>query len=257
MSDYTRTAPQKVLITGATGGFGQAFAHRFDAAGTQLVLQGRSKEKLEALAATLRQTPTLIIHNFIQDENSQSHIETCFDAAKECDLLINNAGGALGADKFQETAEEDLLNVIMLNVTGLVALTRFLLPHMTARQKGHVINIGSTAGNWPYPGGHVYCAAKAFVHQLSLALRGDLTGTNVRVSTIAPGMAETPFSLHRFNGDVEKAAAVYADTKALSAADIAEAVYWTATCPAHMNVNSMEIMPTKQSFGMLTVERNK
>lgn len=127
---------------------------------------------------------------------------------------------------------------------------------MTANKRGHIVNIGSMAGNWPYPGGHVYCAVKAFVKQFSLALRADLGGTNVRVTNIGPGMAETAFSLNRFKGDKEKADAVYANTAPLTAEDVAETVVWSACLPQHVNINTLEVMPTMQSFSALAVERH-
>ena len=146
--------------------------------------------------------------------------------------------------------------MIEINNTALVRLTRLILPGMIARKKGgHIINIGSIAGSYPYPGGHVYCAVKAFVKQFSLSLRADLQGTNIRVTNIEPGLVETQFSLVRFKGDKEKAAAVYANTTPLTADDIAESVFWAATLPPHFNVNRMELMPTVQAFGGLTVER--
>ena len=178
------------------------------------------------------------------------------DDFKDVDVLINNAGGALGLDKVHEANLDDWENMIEMNNTSLIRITRTLLPNMVERKKGHIINIGSIAGNWPYPGGNVYNAVKAFVKMFSLSIRADLTGTNVRVTNIEPGIAETPFSVARFKGDTEKAAAVYADTTPLTADDIAETVTWAATLPEHVNVNTMEVMPTKQTFSPLHVERD-
>ena len=146
--------------------------------------------------------------------------------------------------------------MIEMNNTSLIRISRLVLPQMVAAKSGHIINIGSIAGNWPYPGGHVYCAVKAFVRQFSLALRSDLLGANIRVSNIEPGMAETPFSLNRFKGDAEKAEAVYANTAPLTAEDIAETVFWTATLPAHVNINTLEVMPTKQTLAAFNIERD-
>jgi len=172
------------------------------------------------------------------------------------DLLINNAGGALGLDKIFEAELEDLDMMIETNVKALTRITRLILPEMVKRKRGHIINIGSGAGNWPYPSGHVYCGTKAFVKQFSLAMRADLQGTNIRVTDVEPGMVETQFSLVRFKGDAEKANAVYANTDPLQAEDIAETVTWIATLPEHVNVNTIEVMPTKQSFSPLAVERH-
>ena len=253
---YPTHTPQIVFITGATGGFGTAMAKRFAAVGSKIVLHGRNQEKLDKLAAAL-DTET---HTVCFDITKKDEILNAIDAIpadfKDIDLLINNAGGALGLDKFQDAALEDLENMIAMNNTSLIQITRKFMETMITNKKGHVINIGSIAGNWPYPGGHVYCAVKAFVKQFSLAVRADLEGTNIRVSNIEPGMAATDFSLNRFKGDKEKADAVYANTAPLTAEDIAETVFWTACLPAHVNINTLEVMPTKQSFSAFAVERD-
>lgn len=253
---YQNYTPSIVFITGATGGFGVAMANRFAAAGSKLILHGRNADKLEKLCADI-DAETYPIFFDITDKDQMlkaiSHIPHEFE---NIDLLINNAGGALGLDKFQDADLDDLENMIMMNNTSLVQITRQILPIMTSNKKGHIINIGSIAGNWPYPGGHVYCAVKAFVKQFSLSLRADLAGTNVRVSNIEPGVAQTSFSINRFKGDVKKANAVYANTTPLTAEDVAESVFWTACLPPHVNINTMEIMPTKQSFNPLSIERD-
>ncbi len=252
---YPNYTPSVVFITGATGGFGVAMAKRFAAAGSKLILHGRDAEKLDKLCVDNNAE----IHPIIFDITNKNEILEAIDAIpndfKNIDLLINNAGGALGLDKFQEADLDDLENMIVMNNTSLIQITRQILPLMTANKKGHIINIGSIAGNWPYPGGHVYCAVKAFVKQFSLSLRADLVETNVRVSNIEPGIAETPFSLNRFKGDAKKANAVYANTIPLTAEDIAESVFWTACLPPHVNINTMEVMPTQQSFNPLAIER--
>ena len=244
------------MITGATGGFGVAFAKRFANAGCKLVLHGRNAAKLDALCDTLDVPVHKLVFDICDREETAKQINAIPDDFKNIDVLVNNAGGALGLDKAQEADIEDWENMIEMNNTSLVRITRLVLPNMVARKRGHIINIGSIAGNWPYPGGHVYCAVKAFVKQFSLAIRPDLQGTNVRVTNIEPGMAETPFSVNRFKGDEEKAATVYAGTTPLTAEDIAESVFWAATLPEHVNINSLEIMPTKQSFSALAVERD-
>jgi len=254
--NYPSHHPQRVFITGATGGFGKAFVQRFDAIGAKLILHGRNQEKLEKLAENISSEYHLLTFDLKDRNGIEKAIESIPDEFKPIDLLINNAGGAFGLDKFQEAPMSDLLDMIEMNNTSLIQISRLVLPQMIKAQSGHIINIGSISGNWPYPGGHVYCAVKAFVQKFSLALRSDLVGSNVRVSNIEPGMAETPFSLNRFKGDTDKAAAVYAKTTPLTADDIAETVFWAATLPPHVNINTLEVMPTKQSLSAPNVERN-
>ncbi|UEM23446.1 SDR family oxidoreductase [Skermanella mucosa] len=256
---YANNAPHKpgmVLITGATGGFGSAFARRFAAIGSKLVLAGRRADRLKALRDELKTD----VHTVEVDVRDRRAIEQAFGSLpagfNEVETLINNAGLALGADPAQKSDPDDWETMIDTNDKGLVFCTRALLPGMIERGRGHVVNIGSTAGNYPYPGGHVYCASKAFVKQFSLALRADLQGTGVRVTNVEPGMVETDFSLVRFKGDAEKAGKVYADTTPLTADDVAEAVFWAATLPPHFNVNRLEIMPTTQAFGPLSIHRS-
>jgi 3-hydroxy acid dehydrogenase / malonic semialdehyde reductase len=247
--------PETVLITGATGGFGQAFARAFAALGSRLILHGRSLEKLRDLERDLT-TPHLSLGFDLRDTGATARaIKNLPPAWQTIDLLINNAGGALGLDAAQTSDLDDWDTMVDVNVRGLLQMTRLVLPGMIARGRGHIINIGSTAGTYPYPGGHVYCATKAFVAQFSLALRADLAGTKVRVTTLEPGMVETDFSLRRFKGDTARAAAVYADTTPLQADDIADLAAFIATRPPHVNINRLEVMPTAQSFAPLAVER--
>ena len=255
-STYPIHTPKCVMITGATGGFGTAFAERFAALGCSLILHGRHEEKLNKLVAQLDVPTHKVLFDITDKEKTRTALKSLPDDFKNIDVLINNAGGALGMDKFQEADMDDLENMMEMNNTSLIRITRQILPTMVDNKQGHIINIGSIAGNWPYPSGHVYCAVKAFVKQFSLALRGDLTGTNVRVTNIEPGMAETPFSLARFKGDADKAASVYANTIPLTAEDIAESVVWAACLPEHVNINTMEVMPTQQSLSPLHVERD-
>lgn len=247
--------PHTVLITGATGDFGKAFAHKFADLGCALILHGRNEQKLHAL----RQEFSVPVHTMLFDitdraamENAIAEIPSPF---KNVDLLINNAGGALGLDKAYEADMNDWDNMVGMNVSGLIRMTRLILPTMVDRKVGHIINIGSIAGNYSYPFGNVYCASKAFVKHFSQTLRSDLQGTHIRVTNIEPGMVETQFSLARFKGDKEKANAVYANTTPLVADDIADAILWAATLPPHVNVNRLEIMPTTQSCGPLQTER--
>jgi 3-hydroxy acid dehydrogenase/malonic semialdehyde reductase len=257
---YANTAPHKpatVLITGATGGFGGAFARRFAAIGSKLVLAGRKADRLKALRDELNTE----VHTVEVDVRDRSAIEQAFGTLPagfdEVETLINNAGLALGIEPAQKADLDDWETMIDTNDKGLVFCTRALLPGMIERGCGHVVNIGSVAGSYPYPGGNVYCASKAFVKQFSLSLRADLQGTGVRVTNVEPGMVETDFSLVRFKGDAEKAGKVYADTTPLTPDDVAEAVFWAATLPPHFNVNRLEIMPTTQAFGPLAIHRTK
>lgn len=247
--------PSIVMITGATGGFGEAFARLFAAAGCRLILTSRKKDKLDALASSLK----VPVHKIIMDVRNRKEIETAFAALpaefRAIDLLVNNAGGAFGLDAGQVASLDDWQNMIEANDLGLVVCTHCVLPGMVERKRGHIINIGSVAGNYPYGGGSVYCAVKAFVKQFSLALRADLIGTGVRVTNVEPGMVETEFSLNRFHGDAAKAAKVYEGANALTAEDIAEAVFWAATQPPRVNVNRIEVMPTTQAPGPLVVHR--
>ena len=243
------------MITGSTGGFGIAFAKRFAALGCQLVLTSRKAHELDMLAAELN----VPIHKIILDVTDRKACEKAIAAIpaafSNIDCLVNNAGGAFGLDPAHQASLDDWEAMVDVNVKGLMYVTRLILPRMVTNKSGHIINIGSVAGARPYPGGHVYCGVKAFTHQFSLALRADLQGKNVRVSCIEPGLAETPFSVNRFRGDEARAAQVYAGTTPLTADDVAEAVVWTACLPPHVNINSMELMPTVQSFAPLAVYR--
>ncbi len=253
---YPVYRPKCVLITGATGGFGTALAKQFAAAGCQLILHARDAKKLNSLVRSLDASIHPLIFDLRDKNTTLSQINSIPSEFQNIDVLINNAGGAIGLDKAHEANLQDWENMIEINNTSLVRITRLILAGMVERKCGHIINIGSVAGNWPYPSGNVYCAVKAFVKQFSLALRADLIGTNLRVTNIEPGMAQTPFSLARFKGDKEKADAVYANTTPLTAEDIAESVFWSATLPEHVNINTLEIMPTKQTFGPLVVDRD-
>ena len=248
--------PKIVMITGATGGFGEAFTRKFSEFGAKLVLTSRHQEKLNALAKSCG-TET---HPIVVDLSNRNAIEQAFSALpknfREIDLLINNAGGAFGLGPAWEANLDDWQKMIDINASALAILTRLALPNMVKRNHGHIINIGSVAGTYPYPGGHVYCAVKAFVKQFSLSLRADLIGTGVRVTNIEPGMVETDFSLNRFHGDKEKADKVYKGAHALEADDVADAVFWAATQPLRVNINSIELMPSTQGPGALAVHRD-
>ncbi|MBM3115397.1 SDR family NAD(P)-dependent oxidoreductase [Jeongeupia naejangsanensis] len=246
-----------VVVTGASAGFGQAIARRFVAEGHRVVATARRIDRLNALAAELG--PALLPLQL--DVTDRDAVAAAFAALPAgfaaVDLLVNNAGLALGLEPAQRADLDDWERMIDTNIKGLVYCTRALLPGMVERGRGHVVNLGSTAGEWPYPGGNVYGATKAFVHQLSYNLRADLIGTPVRVTNIEPGLAGgTEFSNVRFHGDDAKAGAVYQNVQPLTADDIADTVYWTASRPAHVNINNIQLMPVCQANGPLAVHRS-
>lgn len=243
-----------VLITGATAGFGAACAKRFAAEGWQLILTGRRRERLEQMQVELGRA---VIAAPVLDVRERQAVMEEFQQLPEVDVLLNNAGLALGLEPAWEVDLDDWETMVDTNIKGVMYCTRAILPQMVARDTGHIINIGSTAGNWPYPGGNVYGATKAFVQQFSRNLRADLIGKRVRVTNIEPGMAESEFSDVRFKGDTERAAKVYAGTSPLRPEDIADVVFYTASLPGHVNVNSLELMSIHQSWGPLAVHREE
>lgn len=246
-----------VLITGATSGFGFSCARRFADAGWKLVLIGRRLERLEKLQTELSaKTAVHIIQLDVRQRKAvQVAIENLLAEFKAVDVLVNNAGLALGLESAYQADLDDWETMIDTNIKGLVYMTRAVLPLMVARGKGHIVNIGSIAGSWPYSGGNVYGATKAFVAQFSRNLRADLVGKSIRVTNIEPGMAETEFSLVRFKGDKKRARQVYKDCQPLTAADIAEIVYWVVNQPEHVNINRVEVMPTCQTWSSIVVHR--
>lgn len=246
-----------ILITGASFGFGEACARKFDENGTRLILTARSGEKLESLKNELKQSDVYIYAFDIRDYNAIDEFFTKLpEPFQEIDVLVNNAGLALGIEPAYEAKEEDWEAMIDTNIRGLVRMTKRVLPGMVARNRGHIINIGSTAGNWPYPGGNVYGGTKAFVQQFSRNLRADLLGKKVRVSNIEPGMAETNFSVVRFKGDKSRADKIYENTQPLIAEDIAEVVYFVNQLPEHVNINTLEMMSINQAWGPYAINRD-
>ncbi|MDR1529070.1 MAG: SDR family NAD(P)-dependent oxidoreductase [Burkholderiales bacterium] len=246
-----------ILVTGATAGFGTAIARRFVEEGHLVVAVGRRADRLKTLQGELGDALFILT----LDVTQRSAVDAAFSQLPEkfskIDVLVNNAGLALGLEPFQKASIDDWEKMIDTNIKGLLYCTRALLPDMVKRKRGHIINIGSVAGEWPYQGGNVYSGTKAFVHQISNNLRADLHGTSVRVSNVEPGMAGgTEFSNVRFHGDDKRAAEVYARTQPLTSEDIAEAVFWIASLPAHINVNNIQIMPTCQTYAGLTVCRD-
>lgn len=247
--------PGCVLITGATGDFGKAFAQRFYDIGSKLILHGRDKTKLNALCKNFPGAHPLLFD--ITDKDAMiKAIGEIPDSHKNIDVLINNAGLALGLDRAHEADLADWETMIDVNVTALARMTRLVADGMSKRKKGHIINIASTAGNYPYRGGSVYGATKSFVKQFSLALRADFAGLGIRVTNIEPAQVETQFSTVRFKGDTSRAGKVYEGTDSLKAEDIAESVVWAATLPPHVNINRLEIMPTAQYPAGLAFEKH-
>ena len=245
-----------VFITGATSGFGEAAAQVFADAGWSLVLSGRRFERLKALQDKLAsQVPVHIIELDVRDSDAVAGAVAALPAEfADITTLINNAGLALPA---QEVALEDWKTMIDTNVTGLVNVTHALLPTLIRHGAGaSIINIGSIAGQWPYPGSHVYGASKAFVKQFSYNLRCDLLGTGVRVTDLAPGIAETEFTLVRTKGDQAASDNLYRGTTPLSARDIAEQMFYIATLPDHMNINRVEVMPVRQAWQPFAIDRD-
>jgi 3-hydroxy acid dehydrogenase / malonic semialdehyde reductase len=244
------------LVTGATSGFGEAMARRLLAAGGHVIATGRRAERLDALAAELASARLLTRVLDVRDDASIAALLAGLPAPFEAiDILFNNAGLALGLKKAQEADLDDWQTMIDTNVSGLVRVTRAVLPGMVARNRGDVINMSSVAANYPYPGGNVYGATKAFVRQFSLNLRADLLGSKVRVTSIEPGMADTEFSVVRFKGDQTLADKVYAGVHAMSADDVALVCEGVLRLPAHININSLELMPVQQAFGPFAVDR--
>jgi 3-hydroxy acid dehydrogenase/malonic semialdehyde reductase len=251
----TSIQPSTVFVTGASSGFGAAIARRFAASGARVIASARRAERLKDLAAELG-SRVLPVTLDVRDRAAVFAAVSDFPAEfAEVDVLVNNAGLALGQDPAQAADLDDWDQMVDTNCKGLAYVTRAVLPGMVARRKGHVINLGSVAGGYPYPGGNAYGGSKAFVHQFSLGLRSDLHGTGVRVTCVEPGLADTEFSAVRFHGDKARADAVYTGMQPLTAADIAESVYWAASLPPHVNVNVIELMATAQSFAAFQVAR--
>lgn len=241
-----------ILITGSTSGFGAATAQRFAAEGWQLVLTGRRLERLEQLQQQLGSAVRQIIQLDVRDRDQ---VFERLSPLEDIDLLLNNAGLALGLEPSWDVNLDDWDTMVDTNIKGVLYCTRAVLPQMVARNSGHIITIGSTAGSWPYPGGNTYGGTKAFVQQFSRNLRADLLGKRVRITNIAPGMAESEFSEVRFKGDKQKADQVYRGTEPLRPENIAEMVWWVANLPSHVNINAIEAMSIDQSWGPLAVHR--
>jgi 3-hydroxy acid dehydrogenase / malonic semialdehyde reductase len=248
-----------ILITGASAGFGKATAELFAANGWNIIITGRRKVRLELLERQLREKYGVDVLSLAFDVRNNADVKTVFSNLPEnwnaIDVLVNNAGLAAGLSSIQEGAVDDWEQMIDTNVKGLLYVTRAVAPLMQSRKKGHIINIGSIAGKEVYANGNVYCATKHAVDALTKAMRIDLLQHNIKVSQIAPGMAETEFSLVRFKGDEQRAKSVYAGLQPLTAEDIAETIFWVVNRPAHVNINDILIMPAAQA-NSTTVNRH-
>ena len=245
-----------VFVTGASSGFGAAVARRFAADGARVIVSARRLDRVKDLASELGPRVLPIALDVRDRPAVAAAVEAIPEEFKSVDVLVNNAGLALGLNPAQDADLDDWDQMIDTNCKGLVYCTRAILPGMVARRRGHVINLGSVAGTYPYPGGNVYGGTKAFVHQFSLNLRSDLHGTGVRVTCVEPGMADTEFSLVRFSGDRAEADNVYSGMRPMTADDVAESIHWAATMPQHVNVNTIELMATAQSFAAFQVARD-
>ncbi|WP_289116369.1 SDR family NAD(P)-dependent oxidoreductase [uncultured Psychrobacter sp.] len=245
-----------VLITGASAGFGKALAERLVANGHRVIGCARRIDKLNALAEILGENFLPVVMDVSDTDSIPQIIADLPEDFKHIDVLVNNAGLALGTEPAHKASLDDWMQMVDTNVKGLMSLTHAVLPAMVERDSGYIINVGSIAGSWPYFGGNVYGATKAFVKQFSLNLRADLVGTQVRVTNIEPGVvAGTEFSNVRYHGDDDKAAKVYDGFKTMTGEDIGDILLWLIESPAHINVNRLEVMPVAQTYNGLTVAK--
>ncbi len=257
MSKYKYLDPRTltVFITGATAGFGRATAIKFLEGGARVIGTGRREERLQEMQKELGPR----FHAINADVGDAAAMKTAVESLpsdfQNVDVLVNNAGFAAGLELAPESKLEDWHAMIDTNVKGVVTTTKLLLPGMVERDRGHIVMLGSVASSYPYPGGNVYGASKAFVSQFALNLRADLLGKNIRVTNLEPGMCETEFSVVRFKGDEAKAKKVYEGMQPLTPEDLAEVIWWTTTLPPHVNVNSLELMPVMQAFSPFAVAR--
>jgi 3-hydroxy acid dehydrogenase/malonic semialdehyde reductase len=245
-----------IFITGATAGFGLSMTRRFIKNGHKVVATGRRIDRLNELKREFSEN----IFTIQLDVKNKSEVKKSIDSLpsdwKKIDVLINNAGLALGVESAECANLDDWEEMVQTNINGMLYLTHEVLPLMINQKRGHIVNLGSVAGEFPYPGGNVYGATKAFVHQFSLNLRSDLLGKNIRVTNIEPGMCQSEFSLVRFKGDSQKADQIYKGMTPLSAEDIAETIDWVISRPQHININVISLMPTDQAFAGFAVNRN-
>jgi 3-hydroxy acid dehydrogenase / malonic semialdehyde reductase len=255
MSASSRSS-EIVFITGASAGIGAACARRFAADGHSIVLTGRRADRLKEVARGLK-VPTHTIELDVRDQAAVNRaIEALPEKFRDVSVLVNNAGLALGLEPAHQVAMSDWETMVDTNIKGLLYVTRAILPGMVARKRGHVFNMGSIAGSYPYPGGNVYCGTKAFVNHFSLAIRADLLGSNVRVTSVEPGMTETEFSVVRYKGDKGKADQVYKGMQPMTPTDIADTIFFINRLPEHVNINRIEMMPVAQAFSAFAVKRD-
>lgn len=248
--------PKTALITGATSGFGRATAQRFAAQGWNVIATGRRAERLQTLRDSLGDCVHTLAFDIRDADAMQAALATLPEALQGIDLLVNNAGLALGTAPAQSADLGQWRQMIDTNITALVALTHALLPGLIER-RGAIVNISSIAATYPYTGGNVYGGTKAFVSQFSLGLRSDLHGTGVRVTSIEPGLAETEFTLVRTSGNQSASDQLYAGAQPITDTDIADAIWWVATLPPHLNINRLEVMPVNQSFAGFQIHRGQ
>jgi NADP-dependent 3-hydroxy acid dehydrogenase YdfG len=250
---------QIVLITGASSGIGAACAKVFANAGAKLILAARRLERLQELVE-LSDTTSVQFHLLQLDVSDRSAVESAISTLppgwSDIDILINNAGLSRGLDKLHEGDFQDWEEMIDTNIKGLLYLTRYVVPGMVKRDRGHVVNIGSIAGHQTYPNGNVYCGTKAAVRAISEGLKQDLLGTPIRVSSVDPGMVETEFSEVRFHGDSDRAKKVYQGVTPLTPDDVADVVFFCVTRPSHVNINEVVLMPVDQASATLVNRRN-
>lgn len=245
-----------VLITGASSGFGEAAARRFVAGGHRVIAAARRVDRLSQLGKELGGALLPLAMDVTDPASITAALASLPEDWRTLDVLVNNAGLALGTEPAQRSSLAEWTTMIDTNTKGLVTVTHAVLPGMVERGRGTIVNVGSIAGNTPYPGGNVYGATKAFVEQFTRNLRADLVGTGVRATNLAPGLCGgTEFSNVRYRGDDAAAAKVYEGTVPLTAEDIAETIYWIATLPPHVNITQLEIMPTCQGYGPLNIKR--
>ena len=245
------------FVTGASSGFGRAICRTLVAKGYRVIGGARRLDKLQALEHELGDNFIPLALDVTDGQSISTAVAQINEAASSINVLVNNAGLALGIERAQACSAENWQRMIDTNITGLAMVTHAVLPQMVEADSGMIINMGSIAGTYPYPGGNVYGASKAFVRQFSLNLRADLAGTRVRVSNIEPGLCSgTDFSVVRLNGDLNAVDALYRDVQAILPEDIAATVAWIAEQPPHVNINTLEIMPVAQSSAALNVARN-
>ena len=245
-----------VFVTGATSGFGAAVCRRFAGAGARVIATGRRKERLAALKKELG----ALCHTLAFDARDRAATEKAFadlpGGFAKPNVVVANAGLALGLEPAHRSDLDDWDGMVATNINGMLYTVRAALPGMVARDEGHVILLGSVAADYPYPGGNVYGATKAFVKQFALNLRADILGSNIRVTNIEPGLAETEFSLVRFKGDAAKASKPYEGISPLTAEDVAETIFWSCTLPRRVNINRLQVMPVMQAFGPFAFKRS-